>query len=70
MELFSKVMFAVIFVLTMSSKSHSAPANSKPKRLQLLVKDIMAPRVSNATTEVGDINYKFLSLFALYSFKC
>nr|XP_058973481.1 uncharacterized protein LOC131799798 [Pocillopora verrucosa] len=60
MELFLKVVFGMIFVLTMISQIQSSSANSKPKRLQLLIKDIIAPRVKNATKEM-QTKYPFIT---------
>lgn len=70
MELFLKVVFGMIFLLTMISQIQSSSANSKPKRLQLLIKDIIAPRVKNATKEVGAVQVVTLTSVFFPIFKC
>ncbi|XP_022779017.1 uncharacterized protein LOC111320633 [Stylophora pistillata] len=60
MELILKAVFGMIFVLIMISHSQSSSANSKSRRLQLLIKDIIAPRIKNATKEM-QTTYPFIT---------
>lgn len=54
MELFSKVVFGVTFIVALSSAilSTASPLKSPPSRLEILFKDGLVPRLANATQEV------------------
>ncbi|XP_078355938.1 uncharacterized protein LOC144640730, partial [Oculina patagonica] len=62
MELFPKVVFSAIFVITLNVAVQSAPSSLKspPSRTELLIKVVLAPRVANATQEIKNL-YPFIT---------
>ena len=47
-----KILLAAIFVVTLSSVARTAPLNSPPNRVEILISLGLSPKLTNATEEV------------------
>jgi len=65
MELFYKIVFGFILAITLSAEVLSAPAPSKStSRVEILIRLGLAPRVVNATEQVGYcVNFSCIKVF-------
>lgn len=49
---FCKILLAAIFVVTLSSVARTAPVNSPPNRIEILITHGLSPKLTLATKEV------------------
>jgi len=47
-----KILLAAIFVVTLSSVARTAPLNSPPSKVEILIRLGLSPKLTNATKEV------------------
>ena len=52
-----KILLAAIFVVTLSSVSRTAPLNSPPNKVEILIRLGLSPELTNATKEVRNLRF-------------